>query len=530
MPPRRPIDSPPRSGNPETVAPHTRDSPEWRDLDSQLGTEEGALERVIRIWRRRWWVILQAIAVVLVVVAGLTVATPTTYEAKATLELTEAQDLTGNTVFQAPDPQRRAASAERLLSLPVIAQDASKLLGGKVSADEIESAVDVQTSLDSDVFEIRATSQDATEAAEIANAYARAYVNFRRNGRQARIRKAIDDLRSRLASLPREQRARAQGRDVRNRIDALRVQSSLDDGGVQLVQPATRPTDPAGPSLLRNLALGLLLGAVLGVALAALMERLDTRVKKPEELERLDWVPVLARVPRLDGAGGRLARRARRDGRFDADEQQRLETLLTLRANVHSLLGKPAGAIVLTSPLPGDGKTTVAEQLARAMTLMDDRVVLVDADLHSPSPTTGGRSSPGLVSVLAGGSLDDALVFAPVEVDFGENRSLAVLPSGPRPPRPLRLLESAEMGRLIGTLEERFGTVIIDTPAISTLSDALSILPSAQGVLVVVGLGNTSRRALAETRDQLQIAGIVPLGLVLNFAPVEASAYRYYKR
>jgi Mrp family chromosome partitioning ATPase len=530
MPPRRPIDPASRSGNAGTTIPQVRDSPEWRNLDREHGTEEGALETVIRIGRRRWWVILQAIVVVLVVVAALTAATPTTYEAKATLELTQAQDLTGNTAFQAPDPERQAASAERLLSLPVIAQDASKLLGGSVSADEIDSAVDVETSLDSDVFEIRATSQEAREAAEIANAYARAYVNFRREGRQARIRKAIDDLQLRLARLSPRQRERIQGRNIRNRIDALRVQSSLDDGGVQLVQPATPPAEPAGPSLLRNLALGLLLGAALGVALAALMERLDTRVKKPEELDRLAWVPVLGRVPRINPAGTRLARRARRDGRFDDDEQHRLETLLTLRANIHSLLGKPAGTIVLTSPLPGDGKTTVAEQLARAMTLMDDGVVLVDADLHSPSPTGGARSSPGLVSVLGGGSLDDALVFAPVEVDFGENRSLAVLPSGPQPPRPLQLLESADMRSLLGELEARFGTVIIDTPAISTLSDALSILPSARGVLVVVGLGNTSRRALAETRDQLQIAGIIPLGLVLNFAPAEASAYRYYKR
>jgi capsular exopolysaccharide synthesis family protein len=493
-------------------------------------TEGGTLETVIRFGRRRWWVILQAIVVVLVVVAALTAVTPTTYEAKATLELTEAQDLTGNTAFQPPDPQRRAASAERLLSLPVIAQEASKLLGGKVSADEIDSAVDVQTSLDSDVFEVRATSQDATKAAEIANAYARAYVNFRREGRQARIRKAIDDLRLRLASLPRQQRGRTQGRDISNRIDALRVQSSLDDGGVQLVQVATPPTDAAGPSLVRNLALGLVLGTVLGIALAALMERLDTRVNESEELERLDWVPVLARIPRLGGAGGHVARRARRNGRPDADEQQRLESLLTLRVNIHRLLGKPAGTVVVTSAVPGDGKTTIAEQLARAMALMDDGVVLVDADLHDPASSSGAHSSPGLVSVLAGGSLDDALAFAPVEVDFGENRSLAVLPSGPRPPRPLQLLESADMGKLVGELEDRFGTVIIDTPAISTVSDALSILPSARGVIVVVGLGNTSRRALTEMRDQLQIARIIPLGLVLNFAPVEASAYRYYKR
>jgi polysaccharide biosynthesis transport protein len=299
---------------------------------------------------------------------------------------------------------------------------------------------------------------------------------------------------------------------------------------VQLVQTATPPTEPSGPSFLRNLALGLVLGTVLGIALAALMERLDTRVKESEDVEQLDWVPVLARIPRLGRTGGHIARRVRQDGQPDAKEQQRLESLLTLRANIHSLLGKPAGTLVVTSAMPGDGKTTIAEQLARAMALMDDGVVLVDADLHDPTSASGVRSSPGLVSVLAGGSLDDALTFAAVEVDFGENRSLAVLPPGPQPPRPLQLLESADMGKLVGELEDRFGTVIIDTPAISRVSDALSILPSARSVIVVVGLGNTTRRALAETREQLQIAGITPLGLVLNFAPVEASAYRYYKR
>jgi capsular exopolysaccharide synthesis family protein len=180
--------------------------------------------------------------------------------------------------------------------------------------------------------------------------------------------------------------------------------------------------------------------------------------------------------------------------------------------------------------MSGDGKSTVARFLAMTMADMGDDVVLVEADLHkrgmseSMVPADGG----GLSRVLVEGGLDESLV----EIGVGNEgdpsqRYLTVLPSGPLPPNQSELLESERMREVIRELESRYELVIIDTPPLSIVSDALSLVPEVSGVLVVSGLQHTTRDAARELTKQLALLGERPVGVVANFAAADRSGYYY---
>lgn len=508
-----------RWSRPPGAGPHTR-------------SEEGALDKALEIVAARRWIVLQAVVVVVAAVSFLTARQPATYTATASLLLhdTASELLPG---VAAVDPTRVAANNEELIKLPVVAQRAAALLGN-VSAGTVSDAVDIATSQPSDVLRVSASSTSPYRAAAIASAYARAYVDFRRSSEISRLHAALRVLQRQLDLLSPEDRAGARGESLRERIDEVRLLTTVRAGDTELVQPATRPSAPSGPHLKRNIVLALVLGAVLGFTLAALLERFDRRIKRLEDVERLDWLPVLAQIPR-----SRSLRRTRWHALVGAHftnghpdpipppppiDPPVLELFSMLRVSIRHLSGEPRSLIVASST-PQDGKSTVSYGLAVAWAAAGEDVVLVDADLHGP-PTEGPEGyGLGLSTVLAGGALDDALVRLPVpDIGLGDGK-LTVLPCGPldgrRPPR----LDSDAMHRTLADLQQRFEMVIIDVPALSAVSDGIVLAPVVDAAVVVVGLGNTTVNALKATREQLRIADAPTVGLVINYAAVELQAY-----
>ena len=186
-------------------------------------------------------------------------------------------------------------------------------------------------------------------------------------------------------------------------------------------------------------------------------------------------------------------------------------------------------SILVASPLPGDGKSTVARHLAITMASMGDSICIVNADLRKQEP--GVVPTPdGLSLVLAGFDLESALTEVAIAYDpvSEESRVLVELPSGPLPPNPAELLESERMRWLIAQLERRFDLVIIDSPALVTVSDALTLVPRVSGVLVVGGVGQTMRSAAVDLRKQIELLGGRSLGVVANFAVASRRYYGYY--
>jgi non-specific protein-tyrosine kinase len=264
-----------------------------------------------------------------------------------------------------------------------------------------------------------------------------------------------------------------------------------------------------------------MLGLIFGFGIAALRERLDRGVKTVDELESTTGWPVLARIPRS-------RRLARRD--LLAPRSAEAEAFRMLRASLRyfSVGGDEVRSLLVTSALPGEGKSTTARGLADTMAAMGARVVLVEADMHRGGGHFGVDLPSGLSGALTGQDLDEVLLEVPVGGNE-ELRVLTVLPSGPLPPNPSELLESRRMHQLMETLQSDFDMVIIDSPPLGLLSDAMTLVRQVSGVVVVAALGKVGRDDVREFSNQLRRLHANVLGAVANFAPGADKAKGYYQ-
>jgi len=479
--------------------------------------------------RRRKWVFLQALLVVPLAAVAISLLQDEAYTATASLLFRESPSvLQSEDQGGVDDPSREAATNEELIALPVVASRAARALDGAVDTGTIEDTVTIESTGEANLVEIVATAGTAELASRVANAYGDAYIDFRRRADRSQIEDAIALVQRGLGALSPEERTGQQGQELRSRLDELELARSLQTGNAELVQRANVPSAPSSPNLRRNLVLGILFGAILGLALASLLDRTDRRLKSVEELEEVYGLPVLGRIPRSQSLGR---------GAVPGDQQlpmdrEEVEVFRTLRANLRFFnVDEPIRSVLVASPLAGDGKSTVARMLAMTMAAMGDRVILVEADLHKPGLGAGDgrKSDPGLSSLLSGANLEESIREMPVVLSDGrKGRSLATIPSGPPPPNPSQLLESARMESVLRVLEDRFGTVIIDSPALAMVSDALALVPTVSGVIMVSGVGQTSRDAALGARKQISLLGGRILGVVANFADSQPRGGYYY--
>jgi capsular exopolysaccharide synthesis family protein len=483
-----------------------------------MSNSNGALENARHVLRRRWLVIVVAAISVPLAAYLYSSAQQKEYTATATLLFESAENGT-------IEPSREAATNEALAGLPAVAVRTAEALGEREATGEILSSVSASAANEmANLTKISAKTPSPERSAEIANAYSRAYIDFRREADQSQLKQAIALIERRLEDLPPEQLNGIQGETLRERLNQLEVERVSRTGRTELVQTAGVPTSPSSPRTKRNVLLGIVAGLLLGFGLAALLERLDRGVRTPEELEELFELPVLARIPRSKAfASGSI------EEMLQAPEA---EAFWTLRNNLRYFkVDRDIRALLIASAEPNDGKSTVARGLAGAMAAMGDDVILVEADLRKESAFRAKRVRNGLSKVLTGTPLDDALIHVPVQKESGgERRALPVLPSGPLPPNPAELLESDRMRDLLETLEKRYELVLIDTPALGSISDVLTLLPMVSEIVAVGGVGKTKRDEVREFMKQLSLRGKSPLGLIATFTQFERSRYSYYRR
>lgn len=429
----------------------------------------------------------------------------------------------------------------RLAELPAVAQRASQMLadvGRRVGARDADERTDVETRGD-DVLVISAHGSDPRETQQLASAYANAHLAHVREAEMRRIGDVIQTLEEELAAVGQG----LQAEELEKRIAALRQSRAQAGRGAALVGKPPVPSEADGREIPLHLAVGAGLALPIALLLAGALQRVDRRIRRPEDLEEIYGLPTLAKVPRSSElTGDAPAQYGRPDVSSLSGFGREAEAFRQLRANLRyfprSRMAPAAGerssglgSLLVVSPLPGEGKSTIARLLAVTMAAMGDRVCLVDADLRKGDLSLAAGSRPeGLSLVLAGFDLDESLSEVPAAVDpvFGESRVLVELRSGALPPNPSELLESERMRWTLSELEKRFDTVIIDSPAIASVSDALALVHWVSGVLVVSSLGHTTRNAARELRQQLSLLGARPVGLVVNrWRPEREYAYHY---
>jgi capsular exopolysaccharide synthesis family protein len=207
------------------------------------------------------------------------------------------------------------------------------------------------------------------------------------------------------------------------------------------------------------------------------------------------------------------------------------EAFRTLRTNLRYFNADLSRrAILIASPEPTDGKSTVARGLAGAMAEFNDQVVLVEADLRKQSSVGEGARQSGLSTVLTGEPLDRVLR----KIEVGDprlgKRYLHVLSSGPTPPNPTELLESEAMVKLVEELSNRFEMIVFDSPALGFVSDALALVPLSTEIIAVGAVGRSDRRDIDQFNKSLGITGRRPIGLVPTMTKFDRSTYSYYQR
>ena len=283
--------------------------------------------------------------------------------------------------------------------------------------------------------------------------------------------------------------------------------------------PALVPTSPSSPNALRNLLLGAVLGLLLGLGVALLRHVLDTRVRSEQDVLEVTDSPLLGVI----GFDEKVPNHPviLRDEPLGAAA----EAIRRLRTNLQFTdVGDRPHSIVVTSSVPGEGKSTTSLNLAVAMADAGSRVILVDADLRRPSVASslGLEGAVGLTTVLIGrAEVADV-------VQRWENTTLDVLPSGRIPPNPSELLGSTAMERLLVELTARYDVVLLDSPPLLPVTDAAVLSNLAGGTLLIAGANQVHRPQLREAIQSLVNAGAHVHGLVLNrIARKEAGHYVY---
>jgi succinoglycan biosynthesis transport protein ExoP len=293
---------------------------------------------------------------------------------------------------------------------------------------------------------------------------------------------------------------------------------------IDVLNQATLPTTPVSPKALQNLLIGFALGLVLGAGAAFVLESLDRRLKDSDDVETATGLTVLGVVP-FDMPGEATPAESH-------PMSVRSEAYRKVRTNLAFVTesGAPK-SIIITSAASSEGKTSLAVNLAIAGARAGQRVVLVDADLRRPMVHTYLQitDQPGLVDVLAGTTeLSDA-------IRFTEKGHFDVLTSGPVPSNPNELIGSETMLKTIRQLELDYSTVIIDTPPVLPVADALHLSVCVDAVVIVTRLGETTRDRLRRAKESLvnvhaNIVGVVPNGAIQREDSAYSYAYRYRSR
>jgi capsular exopolysaccharide synthesis family protein len=484
------------------------------------------LRGVMRVLRRRLPVLLACVVLVPLAAVVASLLQEDRYTAKATLLFRDPQidqTLFGSNPPQTGDPTREAATNVQLVSLDVVMEETAKALGGSFTRDSVRDAVEISGAQDADLVTIEATDSDPEMAARIANTFAAEYIEFRRRADRQMINETTRLVERRLAELSSEELDSPTGRVLRKRLEELEILASLQTGNVEQVQVAEPPSERSAPQPMRNGVIGVVLGLMLGIGAALLMDRLDRRLRDPEEAAEIFERPILTLVPEAEAL---------------ADPDRPLpaavaEAFRMLRANLRYFnVDSDVRSVIVTSAQPGDGKSTVAWKLASATAATRTRVLLIEADLRRPTLSRWMHQSPrvGLSALLSGqATLADAVT----AVRLGEGNGsvpeyeLDVIFAGALPPNPDELMESEQMRELLRKAEGDYELVVIDTPPTSFVADAIPLLREASGVLVVIGLDRTSRDAARHLAEQLRNLNARVLGVVINHLRVRGFGYGY---
>lgn len=437
------------------------------------------LRDYLRAIRKRWWLVLGAVVVAAGAAVTVTALTPPRYAATVTFFVSTRGTAVSDAYQGGLFSQQRVKSYVDVLTSNRLAQAIVTAQPAGLTADEVQAEISAQVVPDTVLLQATVTDPDRARALQLAQQLAEEFPTL---------------------------------------VETLETPPGATTAtvGVKVVAEPRLADAPVSPQPVRNLGLAVALGLIVGAGAAALREALDSSIRSPDALAQAAGAAVLSVVP-LGGKGLIVEGSA---------QSTRAEAMRQLRTNLRFVnVDRPMKSIVITSAVPGEGKSTTVCNLGIVLAEAGQRVIIVDADLRRPkiADYLELEGAVGLTNVLSGQvPLRDA-------VQPWGGSGMWVLPAGSVPPNPSELLSSGNMADLLTALSAGFDMVLIDTPPLLPVTDAAVMATVAEGCLLVSRHGKTTSSQGKAAAEALAAVGAKLHGTVLNMAPKKArGTYMYY--
>ena len=491
--------------------------------------EETGLARYVSTIRERKWLIALTVLVTTLAATVYVITAPKVYKAEADLLITPVtggdETLSGLGLLSvSSDPTRDVETASKLVASNNVARRVKAALKDPRGTGDILNSVEVQPVATSNIVAITAEGGSPREAQRLANAFAEQAVANRTDAFHEQLDQRIEGLKPQADAEAKDPAAAADPNSLSKQLARLRLLRAGPDPTIRVETPAEAPAYPSSPRTKLSIAVGIVAGLVLGVGGAFALQVLDPRLRREEQLRRLYGLPILARIPhdpRAHGSGALAP---------ESLSPSTIEAYRTLRATLSASRGGEAGAtsVLVTSPSPSEGKTTSAINLASSLALAGNKVILIEADLRRPAigKALGVEPRHGTGSVLLETvELEEALETTRA---YGKYLQLVVADySGAASGWMADRLFLPSTHRIVAKAKKLADYVIIDSPPLSEVIDALPLAQRADEVLVVVRLGKTQLTKLAHLAELLSRHAIRPVGFAIVGAQAATEGYYY---
>ena len=300
-------------------------------------------------------------------------------------------------------------------------------------------------------------------------------------------------------------------------------------GSAEIIDEAVVNKNPVSPNIPRNSLLGMLLGILLSCAVILLKAFIDDTVKDKEEISEKFDKPILGEIQRIGSSKDSNKRTSGESNKLMTDPAMPFnvsESYKTLRTNILFALGTSGKkSLAISSVNPAEGKSTTAANTAIAFAQTGSKVLLIDADMRKPvqHQTFKVRNSEGLSTLIVRMSEVENCI-KKTEVD-----GLDLLPSGPIPPNPSELLASERFAELMEQFEKQYDYIILDTPPINVVTDAMVMNDRISGILLVVRYSSTKMQDITDCMNRLEFAEANMMGFVLNDIQTK-TGFAYYRK